>query len=66
MCLESPTRLNKVKITNVNEIGKTYLKLRGYHNTEIYGNWAVADKVPEIRLPRLGRYHTLWLNNNSM
>jgi hypothetical protein len=33
MCLESPTWLNKVKITNVNEIGKTYLKLHGYHNT---------------------------------
>jgi hypothetical protein len=38
MCLESPTRFNKVKNTkNVNKIGKTNLKLRGYHNTEIYG-----------------------------
>ena len=38
MCLESPPRLNKVKITNVNEIGKTYLKLGGYRNTKIYGS----------------------------
>jgi hypothetical protein len=37
MVLESLPRLNKVKDTNVKRIGKTYLKLRGYLNTEIYG-----------------------------
>ena len=37
MCLESLTRLNKVKHTNVNRIEKTYLTLRGNLNTEIYG-----------------------------
>ena len=37
MSLESLTRENKAKNTNISTIGKTYLKLRGYHNTEIYG-----------------------------
>ena len=39
MSLESPTRESKVKNTNVSTIGKTYLKLRGYHNTEIYSRY---------------------------
>jgi len=33
MCLESLTRFKKAKNTNVNKIGKTYLKLSGYHST---------------------------------
>ena len=31
-------KVEQGEITNVNEIGKTYLKLGGYHNTEIYGS----------------------------
>jgi hypothetical protein len=40
MSLESPTRENKAKNTNVRTIRKTYLKLHGYHNTEICGRGA--------------------------
>ena len=38
MVLESLTRLNKVKHTNVIRICKTYLKLRSYLSTEMYGS----------------------------
>jgi hypothetical protein len=38
MCLESLTRFNKVKNTNVNEIGETYLKIRGVLKTEKCGS----------------------------
>ena len=37
MCLESRKRFNKVKNTNVNIIGKTYLKIHGFLKTMIYG-----------------------------
>ena len=37
MCLEPPGMFNKVKITNVNKIGKTYLIIRGVLCTVIYG-----------------------------
>jgi hypothetical protein len=33
-----------VKNTNVSTIGKKYLKLRGYHNTEIYGSPTIQNK----------------------
>jgi hypothetical protein len=38
MVLESLMRLNKVKNTNVIRICKTYLKLRSYLSTEMYGS----------------------------
>ena len=45
MVLESLTRLNKVKNTNAKRIGKTYLKLRGYLSTEIYGSVLITKKI---------------------
>ena len=43
MVLESPTRLNKVKNTNVKRIGKTYLKLHGSLSIEIYSRVLLCD-----------------------
>jgi hypothetical protein len=47
MCLEPPGMFNKVKITNVNKIGKTYLIIRGVLCTVIYGIWYMVQYLRE-------------------
>ena len=44
MCLEPPGMFNKVKTTNVNKIGKTYLIICGVLCTVIYGSVFMMEK----------------------
>ena len=65
MCLESRKRFSKVKNTNVNRIGKTYLKIRGFLKTVIYGREGSLDFRTERQFRHLQSYAPKYTSNPS-